>query len=264
MNEFRPIRSVPLILTPEQERDKREMARRQELRSNYLVPIYFMHTRDVPPQAAQAALLGVQDALNASGQNRQIVNFGSQAFGQGAYSSPEWYIEETLRKQGLKKDAGYGQQISASNIMNLFYQEPWQEKPHWEVFVVNRDLTDWEGNGWLNFVFGSTDTIFPASVQSITRLMAEIPAEDLRNATIRRLLRHEAGHVFGLPHSNRPNTEEKLGLHCKNVCTMRQGISIPEWQKLSIEESKKGVHFCADCKKDLAQVHNRYKPLSAK
>lgn len=250
-----------LLLTPEQEARNREMARRQELRSNYLVPIYFMHTKDVPSAEAQAALLGVTDALVASGQNRRIVNFGSQAFGQGPYSNPEWYVEETLRKQELRKDAGYGQQLVVSSVMQHFYQEPWQEHPHWEVFVVNRDLTDWGNRGLYNFVFGSTNIELPASVQSITRLMAEIPAGELRNAMIRRLLRHEVGHMFGLPHSNRPNTKEKIGPHCTNVCTMRQGMSIPEWRKLTIEENKKGVHFCSDCKHDLAQVRNRYKPL---
>lgn len=258
MREFR-IRSVPL--TPAQEAHNREMANRQELRSNYLVPIYFMHTRDIPPVEAKAALLGVTDALTASGQNRKIVDFGSKSFGQGEYSNPEWYVEETLRKQKLRKNAGYGQQLVVNNVMQHFYREPWQEQPHWEVFVVNRDLTDWGGQQWLNFVFGSTDPEFPASVQSITRLMAEIPAGDLRNAMIRRLLRHEVGHMFGLPHSNRPNTEQKLGTHCANVCTMRQGMSIPEWAKLTTEENNKGVHFCGDCKNDLAKVRNRYKPL---
>lgn len=251
----------PLPLTPQQEAHNREMTRRQELRSNYLVPIYFMNTKDVPQAEAQAALQGVTDALFASGQNRKIVNLGSQSFGQGEYLNPEWYVDDTLRKQELRKNAGYGQQLVASSVMQHFYREPWQEQPHWEVFVINRDLTDWGGKEWLNFVFGSTNTGFPASVQSITRLTAEIPAGDLRNAMIRRLLRHETGHMFGLPRKNRSNTEQKLGTHCVNVCTMRQGMSIPEWAKLTTEESKKGVHFCNDCKNDLDQVRNKYKPL---
>jgi len=253
------IRFLPL--TPEQEVLNREMTRRQELRSNYLVPIYFMHTKNVPSAEAQAALAGVTDALLASGQNRKIVNFGSQAFGQGPYLNPEWYVEETLKKQKLQKVAGYGQQLIANNVMQHFYQEPWQKQPHWEVFVLNRDLTAWGRDGLLNYIFGLTNSEFAASIQSITRIMSEIPTEDLRKAMIRRLLRHEVGHMFKLPHSNRPNIEIKLGLHCTNICTMRQGMSITEWAKQTIEEAKRGIHFCEDCQRDLAQERNRFNPL---
>lgn len=251
----------PLLLTPQQEAHGREMARRQELRNNYLVPINFAHTRNVPPAEAQAALLGVTEALHASGQERKIVNLGSQTFGQGEYSSPEWYVEEALREQDFKRNAGHGLQVSARKLLDLFYEEPWQKNPHWEIFVINHDLTDLGEKGLLNFVFGKTNIGFAASVQSITRLMAEIPAGELRNSMIRRLLRHEAGHMLKLPHLNRTNTEKKLGLHCTNICTMRQGMSISEWSKLTEEEDSKGIHFCADCQKDLDRVRNRYKPL---
>lgn len=260
MAERPSIRIVPP--TPEQEKRNREMSGRYELRRSYLVPIYFMHTRNVPLAEARAALQGVTDALQASGQNRQIVNLGSQSFGQGAYSNPEWYVEETLRTQQLRRDAGYGQQLDVSGVIGHFGREPWQEHPHWEVFVVNHDLNDRGINGqWINYVFGATNTEFPASVQSITRLMAEIPAGNLREAMVRRLLRHEVGHMFGLPHYSRRNIAEKLGLHCTNVCTMKQGMSIPEWSRLTIQESRQNIQFCGDCQYDLAQTRDRYKPL---
>lgn len=239
-----------------------ELQRRAELRRNYLVPIYFMHTSDVPQREARAASLGVADALVASGQERQIVNFGSQAFGHGEYSSPDWYVAEAYRRQPLRRNAGYGPQIDVHEVGRLFANEPFQEQPHWEVFVVNQDLNGRGRDGnYINFVFGSTDTMFPSSVQSITRLMAEVPEGDLRDAMIRRLLRHEVGHMFGLPTTGRPNTEEKLGTHCTNPCTMRQGMSIPEWANLTVQEHNSGIHFCSDCRHDLAEARGRYRPL---
>lgn len=239
-----------------------ELQRRAELRRNYLVPIYFMHTSDVPPREAHAALLGVADALAASNQERQLVNFGSQAFGQGAFSSPDWYVAEAFRRQPLRRDAGYGPQVDVHEVGQLFTGEPFQEKPHWEVFVVNQNLNARGSDGrYINFVFGATDTLFPSSVQSIKRLMAEVPEGNLRDAMVRRLLRHEVGHMFGLPARGRSHTEEKLGTHCTNPCTMRQGMSIPEWAELTVQEHNSGIHFCGDCRADLAAVRPRYRPL---
>lgn len=249
------------IITGDVQRNQ-ELERRAEWRRDYLVPIYFMNTSEVPPAEAQAALLGVRDALAASGQQRQLANFGSQQFGHGAYSSPDWYVEEAERRQTLRRDVGFGQQVDVEEVGRLFAQEPFQEKPHWEVFVVNRDLNTRGSDGkYINFVFGSTDMLFPSSVQSIRRLMAAVPAGDLRSAMVRRLLRHEVGHMFGLPSINRPNTKQLLGTHCTNVCTMRQGMSTQEWAAETVEESRKGVHFCGDCRADLARSRPRYKPL---
>ncbi|MBA3724637.1 MAG: hypothetical protein H0W89_07190 [Candidatus Levybacteria bacterium] len=250
------------IIRPVDNDRNTELQRRAELRRNYLVPIYFMHTSDVPRREARAALLGVADALRATGQERQVVNFGSQQFGQGAYSSPNWYIEEAFRRQPLRRSAGYGPQIDVHEVGRLFTDEPFQEKPHWEVMVVNQDLNAKGRDGnYINFVFGATDTMFPSSVQSVTRLMAEVPEGDLRDAMVRRLLRHEVGHMFGLPTTGRRNTEEKLGAHCTNPCTMRQGMSIPEWADLTVTEHNNGIHFCGDCTGDLAASRSRYRPL---
>lgn len=244
-----------------EEAKSRELDRRQEWRSRYLVPVYFMHTNNVPQVEARAAFQGVIDAVKASGQDREVVNFGYQAYGTGNYSSPDWYVAEAYKKQVLRRDAGLGHQIDAKEISNLSYQEPWQQHPHWEVFVVNHDLNGGSEKGYYNFVFGYTNMLFPASVQSITRLTAEVPVGELRLAMIRRLLRHEVGHMFGLPGRNRGNIEQKLGTHCTNVCTMKQGMSIKEWADSTREETSRRIHFCQDCMEDLAQARNRYKPI---
>ena len=234
----------------------REMTRRAELRRDFLVPIYLMWSSDVPSAEAQAAAQGVYDAVNVSGQKRQVVNLGSSPWSKGDYSSADWYIGKALEMQNETRNRGHGNQVNVSNLMNQFYEEPWQEKPHWEVFITNKDLY-MQGK---NFVFGATNPNFAASVQSLKRLIDEIPEGELRREMIRRLLRHEVGHMFGLPGRNF-KVEEKLGSHCTNICTMRQGMSIPEWAKLTQEESRRNVHFCKDCMNVLAQKQNQFKPL---
>lgn len=234
-----------------------EKARRAELRRDYLVPLYVMWSSDVPQPEAQAALRGVVDAVNASGQRRDIVTLGSGQWSEGAFSSADWYVQEAARRQRDVRNLGHGQQINVNNLTHQFYEEPWQENPHWEVAIVNTDLYA-DGT---NFVFGVTQPDFAASVQSVRRLIDSVPAGELRSAMVRRLLRHEVGHMFGLPSWNRRNTEEKLGTHCTNVCTMRQGISIPEWAQLTQQEVRNNVHFCGDCQHDLTTVRDRFKPL---
>lgn len=234
-----------------------EETRRDELRRDYLVPLYVTWTSDVPQPEAQAALNGVTDAVKAAGQRRDIVVLGARPWSQGAYSSPDWYAREAERRQREVRNLGHGRQINVNNLTRLFYEEPWQQNPHWEVAIVNTDLYA-DGT---NFVFGITQPDFAASIQSVRRLIDSIPTGELRTAMVRRLLRHEVGHMFGLPGYNRSNTEEKLGRHCTNVCTMRQGISIPEWAQLTQQEVRNNVHFCGDCQNYLSRVRNRYKPL---
>jgi predicted Zn-dependent protease len=233
-----------------------EMTRRAELRTNFLVPIYVMWSSDVPSKEAQAATQGVYDALSASGQKRDVINLGAKAWSKGDYSSADWYLDKALQTQSEARNKGHGQQINVYNLKSQFVEEPWQENPHWEVFIVNKDL-------YMNdtsFVFGATDPYFASSVQSVRRLIDEVPETESRLEMVRRLLRHEVGHMFGLPGRNF-NVEEKLGPHCTNVCTMRQGMDIREWAKLTQEEDRGKVHFCKDCMNILAQKRNQYKPL---
>lgn len=240
-----------------QVRHNPEMVRRTELRHDYLVPIYVMWSSDVPLLEAQAALNGVADAVSASGQRREIVALGSRQWSEGAFSSADWYVQEARRRQHEARNLGYGQQLNVDSLTRQFYEEPWQANPHWEVAIVNTDLYA-DGT---NFVFGITQPDFAASVQSVRRLIDSVPAEELRTAMVRRLLRHEVGHMFGLPGRNY-NVEQKLGLHCTNVCTMRQGMSLPEWAQLTQQEEKHNVRFCNDCASDLRRVKGYYKPLS--
>lgn len=233
----------------------------QEMRRDYLVPLYVMWTSNVPKDVTQVALQGVLDVVSASGQERSTFVYGSTRFGVEGYSSADWYLEEALRRHPVPKEAGLGPQVLSAQIGALFEEEPWQQtRPHWEVLIINQDLTSRRRGEYLNFVFGSTDSAFPWTVQSIIRVMKLVGDPDLRNEMIRRLLRHEVGHMFGLP-GRSFGIEENLGPHCINVCTMKQGLSIEEWADATMEENRRGIHFCQDCLNDLQRMRDRFKPL---
>ena len=252
--------------SPEEQAQHQEKLRishqRSDIRNNYLVPIYVMWTSDVPPAEANAALQGVLDTRDASGQNRAVVSLGSASFGQGDFSSADWYLEEAFKRQQRQetlRERGFGAQLIPAYLYGLFTQEPWQAHPHWEVTIVNTDL--WSGENDNNFVFGITNTAFPASIQSIRRYSESIKPGPARNESIRRLLRHEVGHMFGLTHRNF-NVEDKLGTHCANeICTMRQGLSIQEWAANAEAEYRTSTHFCGDCRQELASNRDKFLPL---
>ena len=88
MREGTPIRTISTGQNPARQQ---ELLRQREIRYQELVPVYVMWTPDVPEDAARAALHGVYDALEASGQRRQIQSFGPTSWGIGEYSSAQWY-----------------------------------------------------------------------------------------------------------------------------------------------------------------------------
>lgn len=251
------IRIIPRIETPQQRERRLEAGRRSKARQENLVPIYVMWTSDVSPSLAQAGLQGVYDVVTASGQNRQVIEIGSRVFGNDPYSSGDWYAQEALR-QSSPKDRGFGPQINTYSFTGLFSHEPWQAFPHWEVFILNTDLTSGEESN--NFVFGSTDIKFPFSVQSVIRMDRGLISNDVsKEELVRRLLRHEVGHMFGLPRYKRgSNLIEMLGTHCTNICTMRQGLNIEEWVQQYRQERASRIHFCIDCKSDLDIARRKY------
>lgn len=227
------------------------------MRRGYLVPLNVMWSSDVPPAEARAALEGIVDAVQASGQQRTVAVYGAHRWSDGGYSSADWYVEEAKRRQSVIRNLGYGPQVHTGHLFEQFHEEPWQASPHWEVAIVNADLYD----NRTNFVYGATKPDFAASIQSIRRLREVVQDDVLRAHMVRRLLRHEVGHMFGLPGDGRPNTAYKLGTHCTNICTMRQGMNMQEWVQLTLEEVAAGVQFCGDCMDSFARVRGHYKPL---
>lgn len=236
-----------------------EYWRRQEIRREHLVPLYVMWTSDVSEDAAIASVRGVEDAVRASRQKREVRVFGSRPFSSGEYSSSDWYADEAFRKQTLRRDVGYGLQLDTAAFSQLFTQEPWQENPHWEVLITNRDLNTKIRGNFINFIFGETNPDFAYSIQSVRRIENATRDRALNLEMIRNLLRHETGHMFGLV--RRSEAVESLGNHCPNVCSMKQTLSAAELAENTIEVERRGIHFCADCQQELAQNSQVYKPL---
>ena len=101
--------------------------------------------------------------------------------------------------------------------------------------------------GWC---FGAAAYKSHVSVQSVFRYQG-LPIMD-QFRCIRRTLRHELGHTFGMVSDlSRTNIENKLGPHCLNPgCSMRQASNLQELLMRANEEDRLGTYFCKYCIED--------------
>jgi hypothetical protein len=235
---------------------------RQQMRANRLVPVYFSVEDGVPNEEANAARQGIEDVLVASGQARDIVVVAADALPAEEFYDPDQQAADALRQQKARRDSGYGPQLDMQLLLDEIERaEPYQE-PHLAIRLSAHDLTAEVAPGeYVDFAVGATDPHGMVTIQSIARFMAALPSGKLRQEIIRRLFRHETGHLFGVPSSGRRNIQYEYGLHCTNVCTMRQAIGMVAWGQYTVEESRENVHFCADCQQDLNRATAGYRPL---
>jgi predicted Zn-dependent protease len=157
------------------------------------------------------------------------------------YSGTQWYVETAY-------DRALGQ-VLAPRFLELVRHEPWQiANPHFDVAVLDRDLTD--GNG---SVMGA---VLPgtATVISVHRLR-ELADQDARLSALRRLAVHNFGHVLGIPRADRPGVVE-VGQerHCPNVCAMRDAPGPSALVELAAEEAAAGHMLCSDCRADMVRA----------
>lgn len=123
------------------------------------------------------------------------------------------------------------------------------------VLFTARDLfASSTKNTWC---FGLAGINSRVTVQSICRYRQLTPEEKL--LCLRRTLRHELGHNFGMAADpTRPHTEDHFGRHCTVPgCSMRQTGTLRELLRLAGEEEQSGSYFCPEC---LADLRRRFPP----
>lgn len=140
----------------------------------------------------------------------------------------QWYLDAVGKKQSRSLNCspgyGYGSQIDVGLMFDLFEDELLDKNrlpPHLRVMMLNRDLYG-AGADW---GLGLTDSNLGLLAVSPKILEGKYP-EELALNMWRRLVRHEAGHLFGLVKRDY-SYEEKLGRHCTNVCCMSNNLFTP-------------------------------------
>lgn len=217
-------------------------------------PVYVMHESGVTFSENEAVLEGIREVIAHAGLEGKlpVQDWGEWNMGSGDYESVEWYINRA--KQTGRAGRGHGPQLNAGNLMLGLECEPWKKSnDHYDVLVCSSDM--WDGSNRTNFVIGvarpNESTVL--SVRRFRGLRKRMAAECVKTETI-----HELGHVFGLiPYERKSNVEHSLGKHCANVCSMRQGLTVPtDWEKYTKDRLANGA-LCPQCIDDLKDYFRR-------
>jgi hypothetical protein len=165
------------------------------------------------------------------------------------YSGTTWYVDTSY-------DAGR-QQVDGSRFLELVRNEPWQKSnPHWDVAVIDRDLTDADGmvGRPRDFVLGTAKPEL-ATVLSVYRLRGLVRTEQ-RELALRRLVFHFFGEVIGLPSNRRSTAIETIGQrrYCTNACIMRSAATVEQIVRAAEQEGRDVVALCDSCQRDIVEI----------
>jgi predicted Zn-dependent protease len=195
-------------------------------------PIYVRTQEGVKEEEKEAILDGIRCLVAYAGKIPEIRE-----------GDAEKYIEPARRT------SRNSHQLNTSTLGKLFLEEQLQEQENrYDILIVREDLYSRD----TNFVIGSAFSGVGAVLSPLrfANLNPNSRFECIKTEAI-----HELGHVFYLPNKcRRKNITENLGVHCTNVCSMRQGLVIPsDWIKITEDRLKFGA-LCGDCTKELKLV----------
>lgn len=174
----------------------------------------------------------------------EVINMDTSPGAESNRKSADTFLQGTFNKNGQADGA-----IIIRKLQNAYNSLP---NATAVVLLTAKDL--FSSSLKLSWCFGTANYQKHVSVHSVFRYQSLTKEEKLR--CIRRTLRHELGHIFGLANDlRRSNTENYHGHHCTAPgCSMRQTGTLRELLQYSAEEERVGTFFCKDCISDL----NRY------
>ncbi|MFH1182070.1 MAG: hypothetical protein V1702_03880 [Candidatus Woesearchaeota archaeon] len=221
-------------------------------------PVYIMNQAGLSDLEKKAVLDGASEMIRLAQADVDIADFGvwrnngfrNRDGSLKQYQSVDWYVE---RGRDTSRNTT---QLNASTMQNLLMLEPWRYaqqggKDHYDILVVHDDMY----SGDTNFVIGLAQPGIGTTISTnrFGSLNNELKYECIKTETM-----HELGHVFGLiPDERTENVEHRLGKHCTNRCTMRQGLTLPnDWINITKDRLKYGA-LCPTCETDLKEYFRR-------
>lgn len=214
-----------------------------------------MHEKGVEERQIKAVISGIAELLMLThiAEAIQVVNFGiwrnsgHKYNGQlAAYQSIDWYIQRGWETSSRRN------QINGCTILNCLAEEPWRDRPHYDVVILQSDM--YSGFKHNNFIIG----LASRGIGTVLSLYKFLQLEkDLQYQCIKTEAMHEMAHAFGLiPNSRVRHIEHSLGKHCTNICVMRQGLRLPDdWINMTNDRLRHGaLALCGECQEDLLNL----------
>ncbi len=141
-------------------------------------------------------------------------------------------------------------QVNAHLFTQALHMTDEMKTRHSEGKLIILDSDIYSGDSDCNWFFGGYSQV-QDSLGYVTLSTARVNS----NIQARDLIRHELGHMFGAPSTQRSNTYELGGLHCSNdLCVMQQKMSVDEAIKYSQERARLNAEtYCPQCQLDIKQ-----------
>ena len=219
---------------------------------NPINPLYFMHTPDITKEERTLAIETLEEILTLAGVGEEIplVDFGvwrepNYLDRNGElvpHKSVDWYVNRWFNAQR--------QQVDADSAMAQVVSDPWIEsQPHYDVILTAQDLYQRNADFVVGVAYPRIGTII-----SVNRFRA-VSDKRMQREAKKQEIYHEVGHVFGLPAEMEEFAPDySSGGHCPNLCSVRQGIRVPDdWINFANERIKTGKVYCDSCIDDLRE-----------
>lgn len=168
------------------------------------------------------------------------------------HQNVEWFLQDGDNWSEDHK------QLNIEKIVYSFYWEPWREDKekrydHYDVMIVHSNVYD--GSDMKEDLNGISLRGFGAIISTYKLNQLKDLDEQLKLKCIETITMHEIGHMFGLlPKERTENVYEEGGLHCNNMCVMKQGRRVPGGYPTITEHRLKHGAFCSICERDLKAI----------
>lgn len=229
-----------------------------EIPFNPINPIYFMHTPDITQEERALAIEALEEILDIVGVGEEIpiVDFGvwreTNYIDENGWLAPhksvDWYVNGWYNSQRHQVDVDAAMtQVIFDPLIGI--------QPHYDVILTAQDLYTRNTSFIVGVAYPRIGTII-----SVNRFRA-VSDRKMQIETKKQELYHEVGHVFDLPNKGRGfDIDYSLGAHCTNLCSVRQGIRVPDdWINFVNDRIKTGQVYCDSCITDLREYFEEFK-----
>ena len=229
-----------------------------EIPFNPINPIYFMHTPDITQEERALAIEALEEILDIAGVGEEIpiVDFGvwreTNYIDENGWLVPhksvDWYVNGWYNSQRHQVDVDAAMtQVIFDPLIGI--------QPHYDVILTAHDLYTRNASFIVGVAYPRIGTII-----SVNRFRA-VSDRRMQRETKKQELYHEVGHVLGLPNEGRGyDIDNSLGAHCTNLCSVRQGIRVPDdWVNFVNDRIKTGQVYCDSCITDLRGFFKEFK-----
>lgn len=229
---------------------------------NPIKPMYIINEPGLSRLEKDAFFSGLKESLQIAGvydifmKHDLIKDFGIKegySYQNGVlitHPGVDSYLQDNCWDKDHKK-------LNLTNIASLFCNKPYKEDEeggynYYDIMIVHSDVIydshspeDEDINGVGSEGFGAIISTYKFKNWN----------DKLKSDCIKTVTLHELGHMFKIiPKERTENVYEEGGLHCNNMCVMKQGRRVPGGYPAITEHRLKHGPFCSICEKDLKAI----------